>query len=805
MPKKNKQGNSSKIPRGRKRTFDDDLAELQKRCLEEAPKRGHAVAINSSSSSGSTSDHVGTTLFATMPISSRTLEGLAQAKFSAMTAIQQAVLPHALAGRDVLGAAKTGSGKTLAFLIPVLERLLFQSPDGPAALIISPTRELSHQIFSVLTQIGLYHEQLTAGLLIGGRQDFYAEQEHIARTNIIVATPGRLLQHLEQTVDIDTSEVSIVVLDEADRCLDLGFRPQILRILEYLPTQQPRQTLLFSATQSKDVASLGQLSLYRPEYIGVHDQAATVTPESLQQSYVIVPLRHKLNAVYSFVRTHLQCKSIVFFATCAQVRHAHALLCGLRPGIPVLALHGKLSQEKRSIVLEQFEKRNSDGATANNNQHAVLLCTDMCARGLDFAAIDWVVQVDAPESVDTYIHRVGRTARYRNTGKSLLFLTDREDEYGFIDAILGKSKTKIPIQRLGINPSQATTVTDRAASMAASNTVLHGLAKKSFQSYIRSIHFMPHHDVFRVESIDAEGYATSLGLPNTPNLQFLKRAAADREQRRDAKNVNKKLQRLKEQIKAEKLAKKLQSMPQTTTAATTATIAALTKSQKPTDADDDDDDEEVLVPKQRSTTPNILGGDDNDDEDVVLPEVDIHQVTNSSKRQKTKIRADGGHGQNQKIVFDEDGNEQGEVSIFHETSNNDEPVDVKQLAEDSAAYMDTVRSRLERTRPQDEADHKDRIRQKHKKRRFDEKADRSEEDNQPGNEVFLGMPEAEGINGDDDRSMPRDNSSSSSSSSSSSDSSTSDDDDDSSVSNGAADVRAQEDLALAMIRKASDQ
>jgi ATP-dependent RNA helicase DDX10/DBP4 len=805
MPRKKPGNQNSKHHSGRQRKFDDDFAALQKRCLDEAPKRGHAVAINISSSTaaGSSSD----ALFATMPISSRTLEGLAKGNFTAMTAIQQAVLPHALAGRDVLGAAKTGSGKTLAFLIPVLERLLFQSPDGPAALIISPTRELSHQIFSVLTQIGNYHDQLTAGLLIGGRQDFYAEQEHIARTNIIVATPGRLLQHLEQTVDIDMSEVSIVVLDEADRCLDLGFRPQILRIFEYLPTQQPRQTLLFSATQSKDVASLGQLSLYRPEYIGVHDQAATVTPESLQQSYVMVPLQHKLNAIYSFVRTHLQCKSIVFFATCAQVRHAHALLCGLRPGIPVLALHGKLSQDKRSIVLEQFEKRHNDGATATNNQHAVLLCTDMCARGLDFAAIDWVVQVDAPESVDTYIHRVGRTARYRNTGKSLLFLTDREDEYGFIDVILGKSKTKIPIQRLGINPSQATTVTDRAASMAASNTVLHGLAKKAFQSYIRSIHFMPNHDVFRVESIDVDGYAISLGLPSTPNLQFLKRAAADREQRRDAKNVNKKLQRLKEQIKAEKLAKKLQSMPTATTAAvTTTTIAATSQSQKPIDADDDDsvDDDEVLVPKQRSTTVNNLADDDNEEE-VVLPEVDSHQVTNGSKRQKTKIRADGGHGQNQKIVFDEDGNEQGEVSIFHETSNNDEPVDVQQLAEDSAAYMDVVRSRLERTRPQDEADHKDRIRQKHKKRRFDEKADRGEEDNQPGNEVVLGMPKAEGINDDDDQSMPRDNSSSSSSSSSSSDSSTSDDDDDSSVASGAADVRAQEDLALAMIRKASDQ
>jgi ATP-dependent RNA helicase DDX10/DBP4 len=613
----------------------------------------------------------------------------------------------------------------------------------------------------------------------------------LARTNIIVATPGRLLQHLEQTVDFDTSEVSMVILDEADRCLDLGFRPQIIRILEYLPTQTPRQTLLFSATQSKDVASLGKLSLYRPEYIGVHDQAATVTPESLQQSYVIVPLQHKLNALYSFVRTHLQCKSIVFFATCAQVRHAHTLLCGLRPGISILALHGKLSQEKRSIVLEQFEQQKQQQRDGGN--HAVLLCTDMCARGLDFAAIDWVVQVDAPESVDTYIHRVGRTARYRNTGKSLLFLTDREDEHGFIDQVLGKSKTKIPIQRLGINPSQATTVTDRAASMAASNTVLHGLAKKAFQSYVRSIHFMPNRDVFRVDAIDVEGYSTSLGLPNTPNLQFLKLVAADREQRRETKNVNKKLQRLKEQIKAEKLAKKLQAMPPTT----------VTARATPSGSNDDDDDDEVLVPKQQ-TTPHNMADDSNEEE---LPDFDVNKVT-MGKRQKTKIRTEVGHGQNKKIVFDEDGNEVAEGLVFHLTNAlGGEQVDAQRLADDSAAYMATVRSRLERNREQDEADHKERIRQKHKKRRLEDKAER-EEDGSPGEAmVVLGRPEED----HDDRSIPSASGASSSSSSSSSDDSSSgstsnddDGDDDPSISNGAADLRAQEDLALAMIRKASN-
>jgi ATP-dependent RNA helicase DDX10/DBP4 len=285
-----------------------------------------------------------------------------------------------------------------------------------------------------------------------------------------------------------------------------------------------------------------------------------------------------------------------------------------------------------------------------------------------------------------------------------------------------------------------------------------------------------------------------LGLPNTPNLQFLKLVAADREQRRESKNVNKKLQRLKEQIKAEKLAKKLQAMPPTVTARATPSRSV----------DDNDDDDELLVPKQRTTPHNTA--DDSDEEE--LPDFDVNKVT-MGKRQKTKIRTEVGHGQNKKIVFDEDGNEVAEGSVFHLTNalGGEQVVDAQRLADDSAAYLATVRSRLERNREQDEADHKERIRQKHKKRRLEDKADREEDGPQPGEAmVVLGRPEEN----HDDRSIPSASGASSSSSSSSSDDSSSvstsnDDDDDPSVSNGAADVRAQEDLALAMIRKASNR
>ncbi|CAE7608085.1 ddx10, partial [Symbiodinium microadriaticum] len=181
------------------------------------------------------------------------MEGLVKAGISVPTDIQAAALPHALCGRDVLGAAKTGSGKTLSFVIPVLE-LLYRERwglgDGLAAIIITPTRELALQIFDVLRTTGRKH-QISAGLVTGGKKEFEEEQERIVKMNILVATPGRLLQHFEQTPGFDCSNLLALVLDEADRILDMGFKHQLDSIVSYLP--HARQTMLFSATQTKSV------------------------------------------------------------------------------------------------------------------------------------------------------------------------------------------------------------------------------------------------------------------------------------------------------------------------------------------------------------------------------------------------------------------------------------------------------------------------------------------------------------------------------------------------------------------------
>ena len=183
--------------------------------------------------------------------------------------------------------------------------------DGPGGIVLSPTRELAVQIFEVLRTVGSYHD-FSAGLIVGGKKEFGLEQSRIGQTNIIIATPGRLLQHLEQTPDFDVSALAMLVLDEADRILDMGFRDQMIRILDYLPPGTKRggdrQTLLFSATQTKKVSDLAALSLNKPEYVGVHDKESTATPESLQQNMIVVPLNHKLDAIFSFIKSHLKKK-----------------------------------------------------------------------------------------------------------------------------------------------------------------------------------------------------------------------------------------------------------------------------------------------------------------------------------------------------------------------------------------------------------------------------------------------------------------------------------------------------------------
>lgn len=446
--------------------------------------------------------------FIDLPLSSKTQSGLEASHFKSLTAIQSKAIPTALKEKDVLGAAKTGSGKTLAFLIPVLENLYrkrWTSEDGLGALIVSPTRELAIQIFEVLRKVGRYHT-FSAGLVIGGK-DLRDERQRMGRMNILVATPGRILQHMDQSPDLEMHNLQILVLDEADRIMDMGFRDTVDAMIDHLPPN--RQTLMFSATQTKRVSDLARLSLRDPEFVAVHEDADSATPATLQQNYVVTPLPEKLDVLWSFIRANLKKKILVFLSSGKQVRFVYESLRHLQPGISLLHLHGRQKQTARLDITTRFSR----------SLHACLLATDVAARGLDFPAVDWVVQVDCPEDADTYIHRVGRTARYERHGRAVLFL-DPSEEDGMLHAL---EKKKVLLEKINVRSKKMqATIRNQLQNMCFKDPELKYLGQKAFSSYVRSVHLQPDKEIFKIRELDLEGFAASLGLPGTPRVKFVR-------------------------------------------------------------------------------------------------------------------------------------------------------------------------------------------------------------------------------------------------------------------------------------------
>lgn len=489
--------------RPQKRKRDDvDVEQLQQSVAELDPKAAF-------------------TSFSDLPLSAPTTAGLKAAHFSALTDIQAKAVPLALKGSDILGAAKTGSGKTLAFLVPVLENLYrAQCVGGDAglgAMIISPTRELAIQIFEVLRMIGRKGHLFAAGLVIGGKA-LRDEQDALARMNIVVCTPGRILQHLSQTAAFNVDNLRMLVLDEADRILDMGFKRDVDAILEYLPAD--RQTLLFSATQTKRVSDLARLSLREPEYVSVHEASASATPKTLQQNYVITPLPDKLDTLWSFLQTSKKSKILVFLSSGKQVRFVYEAFRHMQPGIPLLHLHGRQKQTARLDITEKFSRA----------KHSCLFATDVVARGLDFPAVDWVLQVDCPEDADTYIHRVGRTARYEREGRAVLFL-DPSEEAGLLSRLEQK---RVPIERINVRTKKQTSIKNQLQSMCFQDPQLKYLGQKAFASYARSLHVQKDREVFKLDQYDLEGFAASLGLPGAPRIKFLKADAEEVKRRKNA-------------------------------------------------------------------------------------------------------------------------------------------------------------------------------------------------------------------------------------------------------------------------------
>ncbi|RCI09826.1 hypothetical protein L249_4011 [Ophiocordyceps polyrhachis-furcata BCC 54312] len=445
--------------------------------------------------------------FSDLPLSQATADGLRRSHYGTLTDVQQRAIPLGLKGHDVLAAAKTGSGKTLAFLIPVLENLFraqWTEFDGLGALLLAPTRELAVQIFDVLRKVGRFHS-FSAGLVIGGNS-LKEEAERLSRMNILVCTPGRMLQHLDQTAGFVADNLQILVLDEADRIMDMGFQSAVDALVEHLP--KSRQTLLFSATQSKKVSDLARLSLNDPEYVSVHEAAATATPTNLRQNYTLTPLPEKLDTLFSFIKANLKSKMIVFLSSVKQVRFVYESFRHLQPGIPLLHLHGRQKQKARLEVTSRFTAA----------RHSCLFATDVVARGIDFPAVDWVIQVDCPENVDTYIHRVGRTARYESNGRAVLFLDPSEEE-GMLKKLESR---KIPLQKLNVKETKRSSIKNQLQDMCFRSRDVKYLGQKAFISYTQAIHLQKDKDIFKLDRLDLDGFAASMGLPGTPQIKFQK-------------------------------------------------------------------------------------------------------------------------------------------------------------------------------------------------------------------------------------------------------------------------------------------
>lgn len=434
-------------------------------------------------------------------VNENTLKAIKEMGFTNMTEIQHKSIRPLLEGRDLLAAAKTGSGKTLAFLIPAVElivKLKFMPRNGTGVLILSPTRELAMQTFGVLKELMTHHVH-TYGLIMGGSNRSAEAQKLANGINIVVATPGRLLDHMQNTPGFMYKNLQCLVIDEADRILDVGFEEELKQIIKLLPTR--RQTMLFSATQTRKVEDLARISLKKePLYVGVDDDKANATVDGLEQGYVVCPSEKRFLLLFTFLKKNRKKKLMVFFSSCKSVKYHYELLNYI--DLPVLAIHGRQKQNKRTTTFFQFCSADS----------GILLCTDVAARGLDIPEVDWIVQYDPPDDPKEYIHRVGRTARGLNgRGHALLIL--RPEELGFLRYL---KQSKVPLSEFEFSWSKISDIQSQLEKLIEKNYFLHKSAQEAYKSYIRAYDSHSLKQIFNVNNLNLPQVALSFGFKVPP-------------------------------------------------------------------------------------------------------------------------------------------------------------------------------------------------------------------------------------------------------------------------------------------------
>lgn len=369
--------------------------------------------------------------FSDLNIVPELLQACKNLNFTKPTPIQAKAIPPALEGKDIIGLAQTGSGKTAAFAIPILNRLWHdQSPYY--ACILSPTRELAQQIKETFDSLGTIMGARTT-CIVGGMNMMDQARDLMRKPHIIIATPGRLMDHLENTKGFSLRKLKFLVMDEADRLLDMEFGPVLDRILKIIPTQG-RTTYLFSATMTSKIDKLQRASLTDPVKCAVSNKYQTV--DTLVQTLMVVPGGLK-NTYLIYLLNEFIGKTIIIFTRTKANAERISALCNLLE-FNATALHGDLNQNQRTGALDLFKA----------GRRSILVATDVAARGLDIPSVDIVINYDIPVDSKSYIHRVGRTARAGRSGKSISLVSQYDLELILrIEEVLGKKLPKENVDR----------------------------------------------------------------------------------------------------------------------------------------------------------------------------------------------------------------------------------------------------------------------------------------------------------------------------------------------------------------------
>ncbi|KIY74073.1 DEAD-domain-containing protein [Cylindrobasidium torrendii FP15055 ss-10] len=349
--------------------------------------------------------------FASLGLIPQLVDAAAALNFTRPTPVQQQCIPAALQGKDIIALAPTGSGKTAAFALPIIQRL-WESPRGIFACVLAPTRELAYQISSQFEALGA-GIGVRCAVIVGGDVDKIDQAVALAKKpHIIIATPGRLLDHLKTTKGFHLKSIQHLVLDEADRLLDLDFGASIDLVLQAIPTE--RTTYLFSATMTTKVAKLQRASLR--DHVRVEAGLANQTVDTLLQYYILCPLVMKDANVVALIESQAQSSMIIFVRTIHNARRLAGMLRMLT--FSVVPLHGELTQTQRLGALAKFK----------SGERKILVATDVVSRGLDIPLVDLVINYDMPTTSKDYIHRVGRTARAGRAGKAVTLITQYDVE-----------------------------------------------------------------------------------------------------------------------------------------------------------------------------------------------------------------------------------------------------------------------------------------------------------------------------------------------------------------------------------------